>query len=116
MARHQTRYPTDDAALQAGSVFTSDLRQSRRPLHTADSAQSAQHVIPPLWPVSSTAIRAVAYGEPYLWVELVSGHLYVYANVSRQEYEHFRSAPSLGQHYATKIVQFVDQYPFRRLR
>lgn len=40
---------------------------------------------------------------------------YHYSNVSAEEFEAFRTAPSIGRHFGQHIKPHVDRYPFVRV-
>lgn len=55
--------------------------------------------------VKSSSIKSVGYdeGKRVLEVEFTSGRVYVYAEVTRDEYEALVSAGSVGKYFAERI-------------
>jgi hypothetical protein len=65
--------------------------------------------------VESSAIDRIYYSarRHELFVAFKSGRVYVYFGVPQQEYDHFLSAPSLGQYFNYRIR---DRYDYRELK
>lgn len=54
-------------------------------------------------PVTSSLIRSLGHEGDVLEVEFSSGRIYQYHGVSPEQAEALRTAPSIGQHFATHI-------------
>lgn len=63
----------------------------------------------------STAIKRIYYSarRRELYVAFHSGRVYMYLNVSQEEYDRFLGAPSLGEYFNLRIR---DHYRFRELK
>ena len=62
-------------------------------------------------PVNSSRISSVGWENNTLYVQFPDGALYAYDDVSRQEYESFMSAPSLG----SELSRLDKRHPYRRI-
>lgn len=65
--------------------------------------------------VHSTAIERIYYStrRRELFVAFNSGRVYVYFDVSQEEYDRFLGAPSLGQYFNLRVR---DRYRFCELK
>ena len=63
----------------------------------------------------STAIKRIYYSarRRELYVAFHSGRVYVYLDVSQEEYDRFLAGPPLGQYFNSRIR---DRYRYRELK
>lgn len=72
-------------------------------------------------PVTSSQIAAIGHHPETNTMAIQfpsktgSGSLYHYDNVTPEQFEAFKSAPSVGSHFIKQIKPHVDKHPYRKI-